>query len=282
MRAANPLRHLHRTACRISGPQVNSRSAEAATVGREPGMFRRTGFAEFQHVAEHCDAPPRRLQTPAPPVRRASMRRRHCSFRRAAAPRRRRSGNRRRAPRPPSGAKCFQRRRGGARRRAPSAVDGRQRRQRVHRHVLARRAEPEPQPCGPPTAHRYMRCPRHRAAGDAAAHRPRRRAEHAITVPRRCARRHRQRRGVRRQHSDAAGLQPRGQARLFRRRSPRCCPRWPICARSIAVISATCGRARRASGAISPAWFMPISATQNAAPRAAVRARVSGTPHWLL
>ena len=30
------------------------------------------------------------------------------------------------------------------------------------------------------------------------------------------------------------------------------------------MITATCGRASRASGAISPAWFMPISATQNA------------------
>ena len=33
------------------------------------------------------------------------------------------------------------------------------------------------------------------------------------------------------------------------------------CTGAIVVISATCGRARRASGAISPAWFMPISIT---------------------
>jgi hypothetical protein len=49
----------------------------------------------------------------------------------------------------------------------------------------------------------------------------------------------------------------------------------------MAVITATCGRASRASGAISPAWFMPISATQYAA-SAGSRASVSGKPQWLL
>ncbi len=47
------------------------------------------------------------------------------------------------------------------------------------------------------------------------------------------------------------------------------------------VITATSGRTRRDSGAISPGWFMPISATQNAA-SAGSRASVSGTPQWLL
>ncbi len=58
-------------------------------------------------------------------------------------------------------------------------------------------------------------------------------------------------------------------------------PKLPTCAAAIAVMTATCGRARRASGAISPGWFMPISATQNRA-SPGKRAKVSGTPQWLL
>ncbi len=54
-------------------------------------------------------------------------------------------------------------------------------------------------------------------------------------------------------------------------------PRWPICAGAIAVMTATSGRARRDSGAISPGWFMPISTTATPAFQGS-RASVSGTP----
>jgi hypothetical protein len=43
------------------------------------------------------------------------------------------------------------------------------------------------------------------------------------------------------------------------------------------VIIATSGRTSSDSGAISPAWFMPISTTQAEAPGGS-RAKVSGTP----
>ncbi len=56
---------------------------------------------------------------------------------------------------------------------------------------------------------------------------------------------------------------------------------WPRCAAATVVTTATCGRASAASGAISPGWFMPISQTQNRASSGS-RARVSGTPQWLL
>ena len=55
----------------------------------------------------------------------------------------------------------------------------------------------------------------------------------------------------------------------------------PRCARSTQVMIATCGRTSAASGAISPGWFMPISNTAKSASRG-IRARVSGTPIWLL
>ncbi len=58
-------------------------------------------------------------------------------------------------------------------------------------------------------------------------------------------------------------------------------PKWPICAASTAVITATSGLTSRESGRISPGRLVPSSATQNARP-AGMRARVSGTPHWLL
>ncbi len=47
------------------------------------------------------------------------------------------------------------------------------------------------------------------------------------------------------------------------------------------VTSATSGRAWRASGAISPGWFMPISTTAQSA-SGGIAASVSGTPQWLL
>ena len=53
------------------------------------------------------------------------------------------------------------------------------------------------------------------------------------------------------------------------------------CTASTVVIIATCGRASRASGAISPGAFMPISTTAKSA-SAGMRASVSGTPQWLL
>ena len=49
------------------------------------------------------------------------------------------------------------------------------------------------------------------------------------------------------------------------------------CTGDTLVTMATCGRTIATSGVISPAWFMPISATQNRVSRG-IRARVSGTP----
>jgi hypothetical protein len=50
---------------------------------------------------------------------------------------------------------------------------------------------------------------------------------------------------------------------------------------AMVVMTATCGRTCVVSSAISPAWFMPISNTPNRL-RAGIRARLSGTPTWLL
>ena len=58
-------------------------------------------------------------------------------------------------------------------------------------------------------------------------------------------------------------------------------PRFSMCAGAIAVMSARCGRTMRVSAAISPGLFMPISSTANSASRG-IRARLSGTPVWLL
>ena len=54
--------------------------------------------------------------------------------------------------------------------------------------------------------------------------------------------------------------------------------RW---AGSMVVMTATSGRTMRDSGPISPAWFMPSSKTPSATSRGR-RARLSGTPQWLL
>ena len=66
----------------------------------------------------------------------------------------------------------------------------------------------------------------------------------------------------------------RGRCRATSRKAARCTA-------STVVISATCGRASRASGAISPGAFMPISMTAKSR-SAGIRASVSGTPQWLL
>jgi hypothetical protein len=58
-------------------------------------------------------------------------------------------------------------------------------------------------------------------------------------------------------------------------------PKYSICAGAIAVTMATCGRTSRVSAASSPAWFMPISNTPKRLSRG-IRARLSGTPTWLL
>jgi hypothetical protein len=50
---------------------------------------------------------------------------------------------------------------------------------------------------------------------------------------------------------------------------------------AIAVMTAMCGRTCTVNAAISPAWFMPISNTPKRL-RAGIRARLSGTPTWLL
>ena len=52
-------------------------------------------------------------------------------------------------------------------------------------------------------------------------------------------------------------------------------------AAEIVVMTAMSGCTRRASAAISPGWFMPISKTPNWVSRG-IRASDSGTPHWLL
>ncbi len=49
------------------------------------------------------------------------------------------------------------------------------------------------------------------------------------------------------------------------------------CTGSTVVTMATCGRTRRVSGVISPAWFMPISNTPKRADGAS-RASDNGTP----
>ena len=53
------------------------------------------------------------------------------------------------------------------------------------------------------------------------------------------------------------------------------------CTGSTVVMIATCGRTSLVSGAISPAWFMPISSTAYRA-LCGQRASDSGTPQWLL
>ena len=50
---------------------------------------------------------------------------------------------------------------------------------------------------------------------------------------------------------------------------------------STVVIRATSGRTIAVSGRISAPWFMPISNTPKRL-SAGIRARVSGTPQWLL
>ena len=50
---------------------------------------------------------------------------------------------------------------------------------------------------------------------------------------------------------------------------------------AIVVTTATCGRTNRVNADNSPAWFMPISKMPNRV-RAGIRARLSGTPTWLL
>ena len=67
----------------------------------------------------------------------------------------------------------------------------------------------------------------------------------------------------------------------FSRAMPRTSRKAARCTASTVVISATCGRASRARGAISPGAFMPISMTAKSR-SAGIRARVSGTPQWLL
>ncbi len=57
--------------------------------------------------------------------------------------------------------------------------------------------------------------------------------------------------------------------------------KFSVCTPSTVVMIAAWGRTRRASGVISPAWFMPISNTANSA-SSGRRARVNGTPIWLL
>jgi hypothetical protein len=47
------------------------------------------------------------------------------------------------------------------------------------------------------------------------------------------------------------------------------------------VIATTSGATMRVRGSISPGWFMPISNTARRV-SAGMRARVSGTPMWLL
>jgi hypothetical protein len=54
-----------------------------------------------------------------------------------------------------------------------------------------------------------------------------------------------------------------------------------MCAGAMVVTTATSGRTCPVSTSISPAWFMPISNTPNFA-RDGIRARLSGTPTWLL
>ena len=58
-------------------------------------------------------------------------------------------------------------------------------------------------------------------------------------------------------------------------------PRFSMWAGAMVVITATCGRTCRVSPSISPAWFMPISNTPYCV-RAGIRARLKGTPTWLL
>ena len=63
----------------------------------------------------------------------------------------------------------------------------------------------------------------------------------------------------------------------FSRAIPSMSPKAARCTASTVVIIATCGRASRASGAISPGAFMPISITAKSQ-SAGIRASVSGTP----
>ena len=54
-----------------------------------------------------------------------------------------------------------------------------------------------------------------------------------------------------------------------------------MCTGPTAVITATSGATMRTSGVISSAWFMPISNTARSV-SLGIRAKVSGTPMWLL
>ena len=53
------------------------------------------------------------------------------------------------------------------------------------------------------------------------------------------------------------------------------------CAGATEVIKATSGLANKERGAISPGWFIPISITAKSK-SSRMRAKVSGTPQWLL
>ena len=143
----------------------------------------------------------------APPAPRASRRGCRCSSRPAAARLPPGTAIRRRAPRPTTGAKASSARASGSESAPAACTGGGNRGQRVHRHVPARRVEPEAR-SGRPRSRQRRRCHR----------RPSRASTSRTSAPRRGAERHdaratgrtaqpRQQRRVGRQHRNAVRLQ---------------------------------------------------------------------------
>ena len=208
---------------RISGPQANRQIGGGGDLGGEARDARRGLVAEFQHVAEHGDAPPRRLQA------QHRERRAHrggvavvafVEQQRGAAghrdlPARATAGDRREALQ-----RTSQRSRPD---RAPECRGGGQRGERVHRHVPAGRVQAEARCVSPAhvgDAHRCRRRPCARSSSRTSAAGAAPKVTHARATG--GSAQPRQQRRVGGQHRDAAGLQRRAGSPPSRRRSPRC------------------------------------------------------------
>ena len=234
---------------------------------------RRRSDAEFEHVAEHRDAPAACGPTApaehvsAPPPSTPDWR---CSFRRSAAPRRLPTPSARRAPRPDRRLDLRQRQRRqreiGARQRGR-----RQHRQRVHRHMAAGHAEFVGDVMAEDVGVHAERSAMQRRRRSAARRisRPRRTNDPAnaeLSGPRQPG----ELRIVAVEHQRAvAGPGPRKISALASAIASMPAKNSRCTGSTVVMTSATCGRIISLSGSISPAWFMPISKIANDRSRAA-------------